>query len=128
VKKRLLFILLGVVLLVIDAPVVYSAALIIKDNICWVQASDSGLPVGLTTYDSHTVRSSRGNVTLSCHFEIPEEYIPAETIITRGFNCCIGLDDNSSVCTENSMTVASDDGDALLKCKFKKRLLDSIHR
>lgn len=119
-KKRLLFILLGVVLLVIDMPAAHSAALIIKDNVCWMQASDSGLPIGLTTYDSHTVRSSRGNVTLTCHFEIPEEYIPAETIITRGFNCCIGLEEES-ICTEYAVSVASDDGNALLRCKFKKR-------
>ena len=49
-------------------------------------AEDSGLGVDLWSYDeAWQVETPSGNVILTAHFNIPEEYIPAKTIKNTGF-------------------------------------------
>ena len=49
-------------------------------------AADSGLQVDLWTFnEAWQVETPSGNVILTAHFDIPEEYIPAKTIKNTGF-------------------------------------------
>ena len=49
-------------------------------------AGDSGLEVDLWTFsEAWQVETPSGNVILTAHFDIPEEYVPDKTIKNTGF-------------------------------------------
>lgn len=91
-----------------------NGATVITEFGCGLIAADSGLPINLSTTDSHVVNTPSGNTTLTCHFDIPEAYWPTQTMRNSGFSC-----NTSFGPTTNTFAVVSTDGSALLRCQIK---------
>lgn len=89
-------------------------ATVIDEFGCSILASDSGLPINLYTTDTHAVITPSGNTLLKCHFDIPAEYIPTNTMRHSGFPCgtYLGL-------TTDSFSVTTRGGKVMLDCKVK---------
>ncbi len=90
-------------------------ATVVRDFTCGILAADSGLDVFLTTdTKSQQVDAASGNVTLTCHFDIPAGEEPALTMRHRGFNC-----GTFAGVTTNSRSVTTKGGKVLLVCHIK---------
>ena len=79
--------------------------------------SQLGTPL-ITVDQIHTVATKSGNTKLVCHFDIPEEYIPAKVVQTSGFPCGIYLP-NGNAFTTDSFFTANPGGKALMECSVK---------
>ena len=88
-------------------------ATVIDDFGCVITAADSGLSVALFTEESHVVRSASGNVTLTCHFDIPDGLAPAATMRNSGFLCGTQFG-----VTTNTQSVTAKGGRVLLRLIF----------
>ncbi len=117
-RKRLaLALITGLALVVLTTGPAAQAdgATVISDFGCGILPADSGLPVFLFTDEkSHSVQSPSGNVTLTCHFTIPEAFLPSATMQHSGFLCstAFGL-------TTNTWSVTTKGGTVLLRCQIK---------
>lgn len=95
------------------------AAQIVKDVGCFLSSSASGLSVDLFTNQTIDVATQGGNVTLQCHFDIPQGYEPPKAIVNRGFLCgVIGFNEAFEL-TNISQAVSSPGGKADLRCQVK---------
>ena len=96
----------------IGAPV-YARATVTKP-LPWARlpAEDSGLAIDLMTYDeAWQIETPSGQVILIAHFDIPEEYIPDETIKNTGFLVTTWAAGN----TYDTMCVVTPGGTAMLR-------------
>lgn len=90
-------------------------ATVISDFTCGILAADSGLGVFLSTDNkTHQVNAVSGNVTLTCHFDIPAGEEPAQTLRHSGFDC-----GTLAGSTTNSRSVTTKGGKVLLICQIK---------
>jgi hypothetical protein len=90
-----------------------------KDNVCggFVPTADGGLSSNyLSTTDTMIVTKAGSTTTLSCHFIIPSEMIPANTTRASGFACFtfLGL-------TYDTRMQANSGGNATLSCRVRSR-------
>jgi len=116
IRLSLLAVTVAVVCAVAVVPSAVQAnngATVITEFGCGLIPADSGLPIFLSTTDSHVVNTPSGRTSLTCHFEIPEEYWPTMTMRNSGFMC--GTQFGS---TTNSFAVVSTDGTAMLRCQI----------
>lgn len=90
-----------------------AGATVIDEFGCYISPSDSGLPIGLYTTDSHAVVTPSGNTILKCHFEIPEDFKPSSTMTHTGFPCGTYLG-----VTLDSHSVTTRGGKVMLDCKI----------
>lgn len=81
---------------------------------CGIIPADSGLPVFLATQESHVVRAANGNVSLTCHFDIPDGLEPAATMQHSGF-----LFRTQFGVTTNTRSGTSRGARVLLVCQIK---------
>jgi hypothetical protein len=91
-------------------------ATVVDDFGCGLLAADSGLPVDLFTYDSHSVVNSAGNTTLKCYFPFDPVLCPSDrAIVTKDFTCgtFLGFADKSRTTTD------CENGIAVLTCMVK---------
>ena len=94
-----------------------SGATIIKRFEWVIVPGDSGLPlVLLSDKVSHEVDTASGSSILQCHFNIPKDFVPSQTLHHHGFLCAtfLGL-------TTDSMSVTTQGGKVLLICQVKRR-------
>lgn len=94
-----------------------NSAQIVKDGGCFgfVPDGNGGATTGLFNPEgAHAVSTKSGNVTLVCHFDIPEGFEPAKAVKADGFLCgtYFGL-------TNDSRVLATPGGKATLICKIK---------
>ena len=105
---------LALVALVAGPTASADPATVIDDFGCVILAADSGLSVALFTEESHSVQSASGNVTLTCHFDIPDGLEPASTMRQSGFLCGTQFG-----FTTNTQSVTTKGGQVLLRCQIK---------
>lgn len=89
-------------------------ATVITDFGCTLIPADSGIADPLFTTDSHVVQTPSGNVSLTCHFTIPPELVPASTMQHAGFLCGTQFG-----VTTNTKSVTTAGGTAMLRCQIK---------
>lgn len=97
------------------------AAWVVHDGSCGLTSAASGLAINLGPAEQtgyQKVVTPSGNVRLTCHFAIPSGYWPSSSIVNGGFTCGITTP-NGFINTDDTKSVASDDGDAMLRCMFK---------
>jgi hypothetical protein len=93
-------------------------ATVIQDHGCIISPEASGLPFPLLTKEkTHSVVTPSGNTLLSCHFDIPPGYRPAETMRHSGFLC-----DTFAGVTTNSTAVTTKGGKVHLTCQINGRV------
>lgn len=93
-----------------------NGAQILKDFGCggFVPNSDGSYGSYIVTYEpTHSVTTSSGNTTLTCHFVIPGGQQPSSATQAQGFECGTFLG-----VTYDSKMVATPGGDATLTCKI----------
>lgn len=66
-----------------------NAAEIATDQFCQCSTCAAALGLGapLQTFDARTVATSSGNVTLQCHFDVPEGFAPARALRPESPGC-----------------------------------------
>jgi hypothetical protein len=93
---------------------------IFKDIQCSASASTSGLGVLLfATTGNIDVATNGGNITRTCHFNIPAGFEPAKAIVHKGFPCAIISKQGLVVHTTDTQIVSSPGGTAVLRCQIK---------
>jgi hypothetical protein len=103
------------------------AAIVLKDfdhpTGCFAESLTFLKPPGphLSTQDEiHTVANSKGNVKLTCHFDLPKHIRFSRPIKDSGFLCGIYLADEHYMLTTRTTFVATPGGRATLTCEIKE--------
>ena len=124
---RRFIILLGGVAMLSVTPVVPAApakaADIIRDVVCAGRALDEngefiGDPNDISNYFFGTalIRTTKsGQITMTCHYDVPEQFWPIHAVHNRGFECT--LPDSSATTTDSRIGISSG-GRAVLNCRF----------
>ena len=94
-----------------------NAATISKDGLCFgsVPTADGGLGAPIETSISQSVTTKSGVTTVTCHFNIPGDLIPATTTRAVGLPCFVA----GTETTDSRMT-ATPGGQAVLVCRVAK--------
>jgi hypothetical protein len=123
-KNILLILVASLIVLVLGVSVAQAddshAAIVLKDKdqpglVCFGFIPGSDVPL-FTTDEIHTTATSSGNVTLTCHFNIPEGFEPTKAVKATGFGCSIFLPDESIEASRTRM-IADPGGRATLTCQ-----------
>lgn len=76
-------------------------------------------PLLYTEDGIHTVANSKGNIKLTCHFDLPEEVHLSRPFKDSGFLCGIYLAEDVYVFTTRTSFQANPGGRATLSCEIK---------
>jgi hypothetical protein len=121
---------IGLFMVVLGLTPVYGqneeAAIVLKDldhpTGCYATSLTSLKHPGplLSTEDEiHTVATSKGNVKLMCHFDLPKDFHLSRPFKDSGFLCGIYLADDHYVFTTRTTFLATPGGRATLTCEIK---------
>jgi hypothetical protein len=78
-------------------------------------------PELLTEDQIHTVANSKGNIKLTCHFDLPEDVHLSSPFKDSGFLCGIYLAEKVYVVTTRTSFQANPGGRATLICEIKAK-------
>lgn len=128
-SKKTLLALMGATVLVLGMSSARAgspnAAIVLKDldhpSGCLGFVPNSLVPL-FTTDEIQATATSSGNVTLTCHFNIPEGHEPTPTVKASGFVCGIFLPSGTAFTTNTAM-MANPGGRATLRCQIKANQL-----
>ncbi len=116
--KTLLIIIAAVLLCAPAFAASENAAVVLKDydHATGCYYGGFGFPV-FTEDEIHTVATKKGNVTLICHFDVPEGFEPDKVMKNSGFGCGIYLPDGGTS-TYDTRAMMNPGGRAKLTCTF----------
>jgi hypothetical protein len=92
----------------------FASSTVSKGFECKLLARDSGLPVTVVTTNTHSVISSSGNSTLTCHFTYKGTGLPTSALQIRKFTC-----GTYAGITTDSKVVISPSGKITMTCHVK---------
>jgi hypothetical protein len=80
-----------------------------------------GIPPLFTEENIHAVLTPSGNLTFTCHFDIPQGFEPSRPILTGGSSCTVFLPTGEIFNTNTGKFTATPGGQATFQCKVKAR-------
>ena len=83
----------------------------------FIPTESGGVGEAIYTDTAGSVRTAGGSTTLTCHFIIPAELVPAKTTRAYGFLCITYL----GQFTYDSRMQANSGGNATLECRVRNR-------
>jgi len=119
---------LGLVVVAIASTTFAKAIVILDttdDNPCIIEAGDWSGNVDLETTNLHYVKTPKGNIKLTCIFDIPEGLEPDSAVIKTGFDCVVPVefdgngDPTAFITTDDTQSVSTPGGRVILMCTFR---------
>ena len=80
-----------------------------------------GIPPLFTEENIHIVVTPSGNITLTCHFDIPEGFEPSRPILTAGSSCTFFLAGETIIDNNSGKFTATPGGQATFQCQVKAK-------